>query len=202
MSGPPALTKFASYPLGLTISRAERRALVLAAIANDPPQDAKLIRMTRTYEDIDAKVKDLEAISPSLLPIQVPAAIALAVIAENWGTFDLCPMLGHGSWEMRPEGNIETWDVKLLAMIAILSEFTPGQLRVCTLITSSVETRLAKTKGKDPTITAEDVKRVITDLIFNVIDNHPKRSTTLDMMPEDSDEEGWDKRFKHPYILD
>jgi hypothetical protein len=89
--------------------------------------------------------------------------MSLNIINENWSVdMSTFPLPHHGR-SFRPEGDVAAWDTRLLAQLAILSEFTPGQGEMMgTHLCYAVELR---NKKEEMWVKETDVKRVIKDLL-------------------------------------
>jgi hypothetical protein len=106
-------------------------------------------------------------------------ATSLATISDNWGVDKqwLSQMLKSSGQnpDFTPKGSPEQWDQRMLANLAILSEFTAGQAaQLVELLRSSIELRLIDPEDdqKAPVLLDCDVMRTINDVLSPV---HPDR---------------------------
>ena len=107
-------------------------------------------------------------------------AYSLATISQNWGvdakalTTALKTPSGS-SRQFTPRGPAEAWDTRLLATMAIFSEFTAGQVEVATdSLHSAVQIRCMDPSSDDREAVYKeaDAMRAINDILGQV---HPNR---------------------------
>jgi hypothetical protein len=133
------------------------------------------VEVTLHPDNIHALLEALRTTQTKLLPTTYPASASLDLINQNWGIdmafFPPPTPLYPDARTFRPTGDAATWDLRLLAALAILSEFTPGQgSYMGTQMNSAVELRNAdwRVKKKNWVVTEVDVRRVIKELVREV----------------------------------
>jgi hypothetical protein len=141
-----------------SLSRAQKRDLILAEDHGDnQPQ------ITMAPHAIDALQAALSSTPKHRLHESYSSSASLALIADNWGVDMSSFPLPHYGRDFRPAGGVSAWDTRLLAQLAILSEFTPGQGALMgTHLCYAVELR---NKKDEMWVKEADVKRVIKDLL-------------------------------------
>ncbi|KAI4924205.1 uncharacterized protein J4E92_007286 [Alternaria infectoria] len=146
------------------LSRTEKRDM----IRGEPFDGPQVTMEPRSVRDL---LDTLDSIPSNKLGTTHPAAASLGLIEENWGvdmtSFPPPPPM-YGGRTFRPAGDAATWDLRLLATLAVLSEFTHGQGDYMgSQINSAVELRnINKRFKKDlDLMTVVDVVRVIRDLL-------------------------------------
>jgi hypothetical protein len=129
------------------------------------------VQVTMPPKSIRDLLDTLGQIPDNKLATTHPAASSLALMNENWGidmdAFPPPPPM-YGGRTFRPVGDAATWDLRLLATLAILSEFTHGQGEYMgAQVNSAVELRNIdkRTKKNLGVVTTVDVVRVIRDLL-------------------------------------
>jgi hypothetical protein len=108
------------------------------------------------------------------------ATLTLDIIDQNWG-IDMSKFpFPHHDCSFRPDGDTSSWDTRLLATIAILSEFTAGQAdQIGTLLCNAVELRVGKSKQQLLVLKDIDVKRVIRDIMQPVREDEGEEDKEL-----------------------
>lgn len=142
------------------LSRAEKRDLIV------PEQHTDGAQITMSPTSVDVLLAALSSAPKHKLQERgYGLASSLALLAENWGVDMSAFPPDHHKRNFRPRGS---WDERLLATLAILSEFTQGQgLYMGSLLCSAVELRVCSGQGpgKELVVKVADVKRVIKDLL-------------------------------------
>jgi hypothetical protein len=147
------------------LCRARSRFRILAENLGNKAQ------VTMSPEDVDALFAALDKTPKHKLGEKYSIATSLNLIDQNWGVdMTTFPPPDHGR-DFRPSGECSSWDTRLLATLATLSEFTPGQgAYMGSLLGTAVEARNMDKKLKQGWILREiDIKRVVKDLL------HPLR---------------------------
>ncbi|KAI4620993.1 hypothetical protein J4E83_005356 [Alternaria metachromatica] len=129
------------------------------------------VQVTMAPKSIRDLLDTLASIPNNKLATTHPASASLALIDDNWGvdmtSFPPPPPM-YGGRTFRPAGDAASWDLRLLATLAVLSEFTQGQGDYMGgQINSAVELRNIdkRTKKNLGVVFAVDVVRVIRDLL-------------------------------------
>jgi hypothetical protein len=136
------------------------------------------VEITLHPDNIHALLEALRTTQTKMLPTTYSASASLDLINQNWGVdiafFPPPPPLYPDARTFRPAGDAATWDLRLLAALAILSEFTPGQGEYMgTQVNSAVELRNVdgRVKNKNWVLTEVDVRRVIKKLLKELKDH-------------------------------
>jgi hypothetical protein len=102
------------------------------------------------------------------------------LIDQYWGIDMSTFPFPHHDCSFRPDGDTSSWDTRLLATIAILSEFTAGQAdQIGTLLCNAVELRVGKSKQQLLVLKDIDVKRVIRDIMQPVREDEGQEDKEL-----------------------
>jgi hypothetical protein len=141
-----------------SLTRAQKRDVILSEDHSDgQPQ------VSMAPDDIDNLLAALSKTPKHKLNESYSTSASLALIADNWGVDTSSFPLPHHGRDFRPAGDVSAWDTRLLAQLAILSEFTPGQGALMgTHLCYAVELR---NKKDEMWVKEADVKRVIKDLL-------------------------------------
>ncbi|KAI0587732.1 hypothetical protein PtrSN002B_001605 [Pyrenophora tritici-repentis] len=139
------------------------------------------VQITMPPAEIRESMETLRLVTGSFnLASRYPASASLKIISENWdvdmNNFPPVPR-GYGGKTFRPAGDASTWDLRLLAFLAILADFTPGQGEyIGTLVNSAVELRSIDKRSKIDlhTVTSTDVVRVIRDMLHSLEEEEKK----------------------------
>jgi hypothetical protein len=147
------------------LSRTEKRDV----IRGEPFDGVQVTMAPKSVRDL---LDTLDSIPNNKLATTHPAAGSLALIDDNWGvdmaSFPPPPPMYGDDRTFRPAGDAATWDLRLLATLAVLSEFTQGQGDyIGGLVNSAVELRNTNKRFKKNLglVTVVDVVRVIRDLL-------------------------------------
>jgi hypothetical protein len=107
------------------------------------------------------------------------------LIDQNWGIDMSTFPFPHHNCSFRPDGDALSWDTRLLATIAILSEFTAGQAdQISSLLCNAVELRVGKSKQQLLVLKDIDVKRVIRDIMQPVREDEGEDDKELAKKPK------------------
>ncbi|KAF2830537.1 hypothetical protein CC86DRAFT_434332 [Ophiobolus disseminans] len=144
-----------------SLSRAQKLDLILA----EEPTDH--VQITMSPYAVDALLAALAATPKNELgSYGYNTAASLSLIADNWGIDDITTFPpDHHKRNFRPTG---AWGERMLALLAILSEFTQGQgVYMGTLVCYAVELRVGNGRGpgSDLVVKEADIKRVIKDVL-------------------------------------
>jgi hypothetical protein len=124
------------------------------------------VHLTISPNKINALLASLGATPKHKLHESHGATLTLDIIDQNWGIDMSTFPFPHHDRSFRPDGDASSWDTRLLATIAILSEFTAGQAeQISTLLCNAVELRVGKSKQQLLVLKDIDVKRVIRDIM-------------------------------------
>ncbi|CAA9962596.1 hypothetical protein PTMSG1_05970 [Pyrenophora teres f. maculata] len=151
------------------LSRSKSRAEMHEAIRGEKFDG---VQVTMPPAEIREHLETLRLVTDKTqLTTLYPASASLKIIAEDWNidmnNFPPVPR-GYGGKTFRPAGDASTWDLRLLASLAILADFTPGQGEyVATLVNSAVELRglYKRAKKNRHIVTSMDIVRVIRDTL-------------------------------------
>ncbi len=155
------------------MSRTEKRDAIKAKFSSDAPPEEKCegVEITMSPEDIYELLEKARVTPIRKLKEELSPSSSLQTIEENWGVdLDTFPP-PHDHRDFRPLGKATSWDPRLLAYLAVLSEFTPGQGEyMATLLNTVVEARNSdrKVKNKSWVLAVVDVRKVVNDLLVNL----------------------------------
>lgn len=158
-------------PTNVSGNRTSLRDTIIAEVEAAEKKGEKLgIQFTLDPPDICNMVEKLKWTKKEDLEEKgFSAANSLNLIDVNWGiNTQAWPKTVRGAPYIRPAGAMQDWDLRLLAYVAILSEFTQGQGKsIGEHLDSAVQLRRLDRRYKDsgPTMTDRDVVRVIDDLV-------------------------------------
>ncbi|KAG9187469.1 hypothetical protein G6011_05340 [Alternaria panax] len=104
------------------LSRSEKRDVIRGEKLNG-------VQVTMSPKSICDLLDTLDRIPNNKLATTLFASASLVLINESWridmNAFPPPPMYGNRTF--RPDGDAANWDLRLLATLAILSDFTQGQ---------------------------------------------------------------------------